>query len=111
MKNSKSDRDVARAIGYSVDSGSVFQSIHKMYAEMNLDTSHFTGQGWNKNNYAYERFRPGNYIKRGTLLNPLIHLRGRKCENCGLEEWIGKDINLEVHHIDGDHLNNSFDNL
>lgn len=41
----------------------------------------------------------------------MINLRGRRCESCGLTEWLGKEINLEVHHIDGDHLNNSLDNL
>lgn len=112
VKNSKSDRDVAKAIGYSPRSGGASQSLHRMYSELGLDTSHFTRQGWNKNNFAFETFVPGSYKKRGSsLLNPLIHIRGRKCECCGLTEWMGKEITLEVHHKDGNHLNNAFDNL
>ena len=41
----------------------------------------------------------------------MIHLRGRKCENFGLEEWLGQPINLEVHHIDGNRKNNELNNL
>ena len=32
------------------------------------------------------------------------------CENCNLSEWMGKDIPLELHHIDGDHSNNKLSN-
>lgn len=112
VKESKSNRDVARALGYSANGGGTMQSLNRMYKELNLDTSHFLGQGWNKNNFAYETFSNGTYKKKGkTTLIPLIHLRGRKCENCGLTEWLGKEITLEIHHIDGDHLNNSLENL
>jgi Zn-dependent peptidase ImmA (M78 family) len=34
-----------------------------------------------------------------------------KCECCGISEWMGKDISLEIHHIDGDRLNNDLSNL
>lgn len=33
------------------------------------------------------------------------------CENCGLSEWVGLPITLEVHHRDSNKLNNSFDNF
>lgn len=112
VKESKSNRDVARALGYSANGGGTMQSLNRMYKQLNLDTSHFLGQGWNKNNYSYETFSNGTYKKRGkSSLEPLIHLRGRKCENCGLTEWMGKEINLEIHHIDGDRLNNDLSNL
>ena len=82
-----------------------------MYKELGLDTSHFKGQGWNKGNYDYDSFKPNSPKKNGKTLAPLIALRGRKCENCGLEEWLGQSIALEVHHIDGDRSNNSLENL
>lgn len=34
-----------------------------------------------------------------------------KCECCQLTEWNGKPIPLELHHIDGNHYNNSLDNF
>ena len=34
-----------------------------------------------------------------------------KCELCGNSTWMGEKIPLELHHKDGDHFNNDFDNL
>ena len=38
-------------------------------------------------------------------------LKPLKCEACGLEKWNGVDIPLELHHINGDNKDNSFENL
>ena len=38
-------------------------------------------------------------------------LKERKCECCGLSEWMGKPIPLELHHKDFNHYNNELDNL
>lgn len=38
-------------------------------------------------------------------------MRGHQCEECLLKEWNNKLIPLEIHHKDGDHLNNKLDNL
>lgn len=35
----------------------------------------------------------------------------RKCYCCNLSEWLGQPIPLELHHIDGNHLNNNKNNL
>ncbi len=34
-----------------------------------------------------------------------------KCEVCGLERWNGVNIPLELHHVNGNNKDNSFDNL
>lgn len=34
-----------------------------------------------------------------------------KCEQCGISEWNGKPIRLQVHHKDGDRTNNELSNL
>jgi hypothetical protein len=33
------------------------------------------------------------------------------CEICGLKEWLGKPVPLELDHIDGNNLNNELNNL
>lgn len=38
-------------------------------------------------------------------------LKEKKCEKCGLEKWLGEDIPVEIHHKDGNKLNNTLDNL
>lgn len=41
----------------------------------------------------------------------LIQSRGYKCECCGNTEWLGNLIPLEIHHKDGNRLNDKEDNL
>ena len=112
VKNSKSFREVAGKLGYIKDGGGTITSMHKMCEELNIDTSHFLGQGWNKENYDYELFTINSNKKNGiSTLKPLIKLRGRKCECCGLEQWLNEPINLEIHHINGVRTDNRLENL
>lgn len=111
IKESRSYRDLALKLGYSNESGSAIATIKSMIQELNLDVSHFTGQGWNKNNFDYSRFQYGKKIRGATMIQALTALRGWRCENCGLTEWQGQKIPLEVHHIDGDELNSVLENL
>ena len=50
-------------------------------------------------------------LKGGILLPHLIKIRGHQCESCKNCQWLGKPINLQVHHIDGDELNSDLSNL
>ena len=34
-----------------------------------------------------------------------------KCEKCGISEWNGEHITLEIHHINGNHSDNRLENL
>jgi DNA-binding transcriptional ArsR family regulator len=38
-------------------------------------------------------------------------LKERQCERCGLSEWRDKPLALELHHINGDGLDNRLENL
>ena len=112
VASSKSNAEVARKLGYERAGGGTMQSINKMYKEYGLDTSHMTHQGWNKGQHDYTSFTPNSYKKNGSpLRKALTDLREHRCECCGLSEWLGLPINLEVHHEDGDRTNNSLDNL
>ena len=114
VKSSTSLRQLAVKCGYASDSGSVNATIKSMIKFYNFDTSHFlnlNGSSEMKNNFDYSRFKKGSAIKSANMKAALSHLKGHKCENCGLEEWQGVEIPLEVHHIDADSLNNEIDNL
>ena len=41
----------------------------------------------------------------------VIEEQQEKCLTCGLSEWLGKKINLQVDHIDGNNQNNLRENL
>ena len=113
VKDSRSYAELARKIGYDDTSknGSAYRTVHQMIDELKLDISHFTGQGWNKDNFDYSRFKYGKKIKTANALNAITSLRGHKCESCGLGKWKDKPIPLEVHHIDGNELNSELSNL
>ncbi len=50
---------------------------------------------------------------RATIRKYLMEDRGYKCEvvNCGLSEWLGKQITLQVDHIDGNSADDSPQNV
>jgi len=60
-----------------------------------------------------EEYIKGTCVRSHILKTKLIRdgIKEPKCEICGLEEWNGKPIPLELHHIDGNHYNNELDNL
>ncbi len=62
------------------------------------------------------RFQRRISIEGGTagkraLRSYLLECRDRKCEVCGLAEWMGKSIPLEVDHKEGDSTNIHLDNI
>lgn len=111
VQNSISYREVAQKLGYAERSGGGCDAAREMIDAKGFNIDHFLGQGWNKSNFDYERFQTGKVIKSAAAIPALVQLRGHKCENCGTETWLGNPIPLEVHHINGDRLNNTLENL
>lgn len=60
-----------------------------------------------------EEYVKGTCVKSYVLKQKLIRdgLREAKCEICGLSEWLGNPIPLELDHIDGNHYNNDLNNV
>lgn len=54
-----------------------------------------------------------NHTKTDFLKNKLFveKIKEKRCELCGIEKWNNKDAPLELHHIDGDKHNVSFENF
>lgn len=88
--------------------GGNYANMKKTLQRLDVDTSHFTGQGWNKE----KQLKDWSQYSRVSSFKPhLIKERGHKCELCKLSEWIEEPIALEVHHIDGDRTHNELSNL
>ena len=107
VRNSYSYTEVSKKLGYK----NIRASVQDMIEEYGFDTSHFKGHAWNKNNFNYDSFKKGSVISSARALKPLTFKRGYKCECCGLSTWRDQPIRLEIHHIDGDKLNNEESNL
>lgn len=112
VQDSRSYSELSFKLGYGKSiSGSANKTMQDMIKELSLDDSHFKGQGWNKGNFDYSRFRYGKKIKTANAIYAIAALRGYKCECCGLSEWQEQQIPLEVHHKDGNELNSDLNNL
>jgi len=67
----------------------------------------------NNRKSAMEYINSNQYISAHKLRLKLIEdgLKEEKCEKCGLTEWGGEKIPLELHHKDGNRFNNDLENL
>lgn len=121
VKDCYSFAELCRRLGLSPE-GSNPKTVRKKMDEFNVDYSHFTGQGWNKKGHpSYgnsgkkieevlvenSNQKPANIRKR--LLN--LGLKENKCEICGISEWRGNLIIIQLHHINGDRSDNRLENL
>lgn len=70
-------------------------------------------KGNNKYKSAWVYIETGVPISSARLKEKLLFegIKQKQCERCGLNEWLGQPIPLELHHKDGNHYNNSFNNL
>ena len=99
------------------------QGFDYRYIGKEIGISHDTVKNWGihielspgiaHQNYSYRiAAKVTDNLKSGIAIRQcLIRKRGRTCEKCQLENWLGKPITLEVNHIDGDNKNNVESNL
>ncbi len=120
IAESYSIAEVCRKIGL-VPLGGNYKTVNFFIKTNNLDTKHFSGQGWSRGKKV--TCNPGHDINTFLTKNSshsTQHLKHRllkeglkeyKCESCGFNTWLGEPIPLELDHIDGDKFNNIFENL
>ena len=118
VKRCFSIADFCREVGWQ-PRGSNYKTFHRYEKEYGLDTSHFHKiDGYPLSGGLHERktaeeYANNKYVRSSTLLKKMVleGLKEWKCECCGCSEWLGDKIPLELHHKDGNHFNNSFDNI
>lgn len=94
--------------------------IKKVIEFYGIDTSHFLGQGHNKNK-VFGPKRPIDdyldidtyYINSHSLKKRLIQEKyfEEKCNKCGITHWFGEKVPLELHHINCNNKDNRLENL
>jgi hypothetical protein len=99
--------------------GGNYDVLKKAIKHYDLDTSHFSGQAWNKGKILPARFPLERYlsnelpIQSYKLKNRLLKEGTFKpiCDQCGKTHWLNRSIPLELDHINGNNKDNSIDNL
>lgn len=102
--------------------GSNILWINKKIKDLNINISHWLGQGylkdkthnWNKKIPIEELLVDSRYqTNANTLKKRLIKekILENKCNSCFISEWKGKPIILHLHHINGNHDDNRLENL
>lgn len=118
VKSSFSIRQVLIKLNVAPQGGN-YDVIRRYIKKLNLDTSHFLGQGWSKNK-KINRDKPIEYYLSNKLKMQSNSLRKRllkdnifeyKCYKCNLTTWQGQKIPLELDHINGIRDDNSLSNL
>lgn len=112
--------DVLRELGYR-PSGGMHRYISARIGHLGLDTSHFTGRASTRGRtFPGRGARPleellvsGSVISSAKLRVRLVKagLKEERCEVCGLSEWLGRPLSLQLDHINGDHTDNRLENL
>ena len=60
---------------------------------------------------AEQRILNGEQLSDETTKKYLIEKYGHECWGCGISEWQGEKLHLEMDHIDGNNKNNDIDNI
>lgn len=118
VKTSTSIRQVLEKLNI-IPAGGNYQTTNRRIQKLNIDTSHFTGQAWNKGKVIGPRRPIEKYLKENSVVQSfklksrLISegLKEHKCECCGITEWNGKSAPIELDHINGNHHDNRLENL
>ena len=122
IKESFSLREVLKKLNI-VPAGGNYDVLKRKIKALNLDTSHFTGRGhlkgktheWSKRTpieeVLVENYKGGisTHKLKGKLIK--IGILKHECYCCGISEWRGQRLSLELEHKNGNRYDNRVENL
>lgn len=118
VSKATSVQGVARILLGKPVSGNQHQHIKKTIRKYGLNTDHFLGYRHNLGKVSNQRKSPSQifitgqrqksfYLRRGLIESGIKYI----CLICGINEWKGQKLNLEIDHIDGNSTDNRIENL
>lgn len=112
VQESYSYREVLRKLGYATCGGNNNVTLKKRLEQYNISTDHFT------TTQSIERNENNVFCKNSTATQATLRrwfLKGNyipyKCSICGISEWQGKELSLQLDHINGDNSDDRISNL
>jgi len=92
------------------------ETLNSYLNKLNIDYSGnkgLKGKKISSNRISVYDYIEKDVVSASKLRKLLIRdgLKEKKCECCGLDEWMGKPIPLELHHVDENRFNNKLENL
>lgn len=118
VSESTSMTQVIPKLGLSETGAGNRRTIRNRIDKLGLDTSHWRGQDWSKGvrnpkKTLDEILVEGSTYSTHNLRKRLLQegLKDSQCESCGLREWLGSPIPLELDHINGVPDDHRIDNL
>ena len=118
IKKSTSIRQTLQKLNVAPYGGN-YDVLRKAIKYFTIDTSHFTGQAWNKGKQLPTKRSTSSYLNNETpiqsykLRNRLLKeaILERKCSSCNRRTWLKRPIPLELDHINGNNKDNRLNNL
>ena len=92
------------------------ETLNSYIKKMNIDyEGNQSGKGFTKQKSKWtleEYLQNSADIQTNKVRTKLLEegIKEHRCECCGLTEWLGEPIPLELHHIDGNRTNNVLEN-
>ena len=117
VNNCSNISDVLKKLGYSINGNSWgYQIVKERMEKLNLFFTKRSSMYYNQDNTALPLEKiliKDSEYNRTKLKTRLVKegLKEYKCECCGISEWNGKPLTLQLHHINGIHNDNRLSNL
>lgn len=115
IKQSRTLAETLKHLGLS-RSGTAYKALKTYIEQLNIDTSHWMPYKpiFRKTNATIEEILVINspcsakYIRNYVIKNSLVPY---VCACCGISEWQGNTLTLQLDHTNGDNTDNRLDNL
>ena len=113
---SKTISEVLKKLNLNPKGGGKY--LRTIVREILIENEVYNGHAHNKGK-SYTKIKDEDFFIKGDKkrnywnIRQALFKRGikeKKCENCGLDKWMGKEIPVEIHHKDGDKMNNDISN-
>lgn len=118
----RSYTEVVAGLGLSITAAGNWRTVQKYVAQLELDTTHFIDRRSAENLKAAhlkttipieDILVEGSTYGTSNLSKRLVRegLKKYACERCGLTEWLGEKLSLELDHINGVNNDHRLENL